>query len=344
MKDIQKIVVFRLSSIGDIVLTTALLRNIRGTYPNAQIDFVVKRQFAGIVDMMPWVNNVYKLDSSLGMAGLHKLRAELSQNKYDVILDIHKNWRSQFIRNTIFAKKIVTFKKHVFKRFLLIKFKLDAYNVPRPVYLRFIDAGVKIGVKNDGNKTELVIPDDVQKKVDNYLEDHKIKPHKDILVLCPGASFLNKEWTADNFKLLAEKIISELKFQVVLLGGAKEQAVCEEIANAIEGSILSVAGKFSLPQSGALLNRTRITIANDTGMLHMSEALKVPVVGIYGPTVRQFGYSPILEKSKVAQIELACRPCTKMGMNHCPKGTFDCTKLISVEMVFKMITQILEEK
>ncbi|MFO7868101.1 MAG: lipopolysaccharide heptosyltransferase II [Bacteroidales bacterium] len=340
--NISNIVIFRLSSIGDIILTSALVRCLRNTYPNAKIDFIVKRQFKHIPELMPEINTIHVFDSDGGFKELRRLRKVIAAEKYDVLLDIHKNWRSTFIRNTVGAKQVYTFKKHIVKRFFMIRFKIDAYHIVRPVYLRFVDAAYKLGVRYDSKKTELRIPSETQKKVDNFLEDHSIKPHKTTIVLCPGASFINKEWPQENFLELARLIIHELKHQVVLLGGSKEQEVCEHIANSVEGKIISVAGKFNLKESAALLNRAQATVANDTGMLHMSEALKVPVVGIYGPTVRQFGYFPILEKSTVAEVELACRPCTKMGMHTCPENTFACTKNITVSQVYTLLNSIIK--
>lgn len=344
MKQVEKILVFRLSSIGDIVLTTALVRCLRNTYPNAQIDFVVKRQFASILQCVPYISNVFQLDTTSGFKGLLRLRRSLSKQKYDVVLDIHKNWRSYFITKLIGAHKRFSFNKLSFKRWLLIKYKLDAYNVVRPVYLRFLDSAATIGVKDDGKKTEIVVPERIQQHIDNYLEDNGIKPYKDIIVICPGASFLNKQWAAENFVDLSQKIISKLHYQVVLLGGFKEKKLCDDIAAKCKGVIISVAGVFDLSQSAALLNRAQVTVANDTGMLHMSEALNVPVVGIYGPTIRQFGYYPILSQSKVAQVELACRPCTKMGMDYCPNGSYNCMKMISVDQVFEDIKEIISKR
>ncbi|MCQ2960050.1 MAG: lipopolysaccharide heptosyltransferase II [Bacteroidales bacterium] len=332
---------FRLSSIGDIVLTTGLLRCLRKTYPEAQIDFVVKKQFSDILSCVPFVSNVIELDSKKGFSELRNLRNQLRQNKYDVALDIHKNWRSKFICNTIGAKQVYKFNKHVFRRWVLTTFRKDIYKEVRPVYLRFIDAAKNISVEHDGKYTELIVPENIQRTVDAMFEQAGISKEKKIVALCPGASFSNKQWQPEKFEKLAKKIIDELGYQVILLGGNKESEICSMIENA--SGAVSFAGKFNLSQSIAAINKVCATVANDTGMLHVSEALGVPVVGLYGPTAWQFGYFPILPTSRVAQIEnLQCRPCTKMGKNTCPKGHFNCMNEISVDMVFEKLKGIIK--
>lgn len=336
MPTVNKILVFRLSSIGDIVLTTALLRCLRNTFPDAQIDFVVKKQFADILRCVPFVSNVIELDSQKGFSELLAIRNHLKNKQYDVALDIHKNWRSLFVCNTIGAKQVFRFNKHVFRRWVLTTFHKDIYKEVRPVYLRFIDAAQQIGVVPDGKYTELVVPEQLGKSMKDIFVQANISFEKRIIALCPGASFSNKQWQVENFQQLAKRVVSEFDEQVILLGGKKESEMCELIAN--ESGAVSFAGKFDLSQSIAALSMVSLTVANDTGMLHVSEALGVPVVGIYGPTARQFGYFPILPQSKVAQVDnLPCRPCTKMGMNHCPKKHFSCMNDISVEMVLALI-------
>ncbi|MBR3979924.1 MAG: lipopolysaccharide heptosyltransferase II [Bacteroidales bacterium] len=336
MPTVNKILVFRLSSIGDIVLTTALLRCLRNTFPDAQIDFVVKKQFADILRCVPFVSNVIELDSKKGFSELLAIRNQLRNEQYDVALDIHKNWRSLFVCNTIGAKQVFRFNKHVFRRWVLTTFHKDIYNEVRPVYLRFIDAAQQIGVVPDGKYTELVVPEQLSKSMKDIFVQANISFEKRIIALCPGASFSNKQWQVEKFQQLAKRVVFDFDAQVILLGGKKESEMCETIAN--ESGAVSFAGKFDLSQSIAALSMVSLTVANDTGMLHVSEALGVPVVGIYGPTARQFGYFPILPQSKVAQVDnLPCRPCTKMGMNHCPKKHFSCMNDISVEMVLALI-------
>ena len=336
MPAVSKILVFRLSSIGDIVLTTALLRCLRNTFPDAQIDFVVKKQFADILRCVPFVSNVIELDSKKGFAELRAIRNRLKNEQYDVALDIHKNWRSMFVCNTIGSKQVFRFNKHVFRRWVLTTFHKDIYKEVRPVYLRFIDAAQQIGVVPDGKYTELVVPEQLSESMKDIFVQANLSFEKRIIALCPGASFSNKQWQVEKFQQLAKRVVAEFDAQVILLGGKKELEMCETIAN--ESGAVSFAGKFDLSQSIAALSMVSLTVANDTGMLHVSEALGVPVVGIYGPTARQFGYFPILPQSKVAQIEnLSCRPCTKMGMNHCPKKHFSCMNDISVDMVLALM-------
>ena len=336
MPAVSKILVFRLSSIGDIVLTTALLRCLRNTFSDAQIDFVVKKQFADILRCVPFVSNVIELDSKKGFSELRAIRNRLKNEHYDVALDIHKNWRSMFVCNTIGAKQVFRFNKHVFRRWVLTTFHKDIYKEVRPVYLRFIDAAQQIGVVPDGKYTELVVPEQLSESMKDIFVQANLSFEKRIIALCPGASFSNKQWQVEKFQQLAKRVVTEFDAQVILLGGKKELEMCETIAN--ESGAVSFAGKFDLSQSIAALSMVSLAVANDTGMLHVSEALGVPVVGIYGPTARQFGYFPILPQSKVAQIEnLQCRPCTKMGMNHCPKKHFSCMNDISVEMVLALM-------
>jgi heptosyltransferase-2 len=282
---------------------------------------------------------VIELDSKKGFSELRAIRNRLKNEHYDVALDIHKNWRSMFVCNTIGAKQVFRFNKHVFRRWVLTTFHKDIYKEVRPVYLRFIDAAQQIGVVPDGKYTELVVPEQLSKSMKDIFAQANLSFEKRIIALCPGASFSNKQWQVEKFQQLAKRVVTEFDAQVILLGGKKELEMCETIAN--ESGAVSFAGKFDLSQSIAALSMVSLTVANDTGMLHVSEALGVPVVGIYGPTARQFGYFPILPPSKVAQIEnLPCRPCTKMGMNHCPKKHFSCMNDISVDMVLALMRDI----
>lgn len=340
--EIKRIVIFRLSSIGDIILSSALIRTVRKQYPDAQIDFVVKKQFASLVQYNPHINTVYTINREDGLVGLKTLAQKLRNQQYDVFLDIHKNFRSVYVRMRCGAKQTYIYRKNVIKRSLLIGFGLDLYKPARPVYQRFIDAAKPIGVEDDGMGTEFFVPQHKQKIVDELIAEQNMQ-QKRIVVLCPGASFKNKQWLPEGFTEVANRLCDNEKNAVVVIGGKAEYEVGEHIRAQSGWRVHNFCGNFDLLESAALIERASVVCANDTGMLHLAEALKIPVVGIYGPTVRQFGFYPLLSSSKVVEVEdLKCRPCTKMGMNHCPKKHFNCMRQITAQQVLGAIESVLQ--
>jgi len=343
MINIDKIVVFRLSSIGDIVLTSALIRCLKIKYPNAKIDFVIKKQFRQLVEFNPNISKIYTIDTSKGFSDLQDLRKVLSLEKYDVFIDIHKNIRSLFIKTTIGSKKTLTFKKYVFRRTILTSFKIDSYKKVTPIYQRFVEAAKKINVEFDGKTTELFISKKIEDKIKEQLKTRQLLDEKPYVLLCPGASFKNKQWLPERFVQLANKLIENDNVNIVLSGGKLEEDNCRYIVQETNGLSHDFSVKLSILESAVLAKYAKVVVANDTGMLHIAEALNVPVVGIYGPTARQFGYFPILEKSQVVEIELPCRPCTKMGANSCPQKHWKCMKNISTEMVYSKVKNLINQ-
>jgi len=334
MNNINKIVVFRLSSIGDIVLTSALIRCLKNTYPNARIDFVIKKQFRQLVEHNPHIHTIFTVDSDEGFSGLKKLKVKLKLEKYDVFLDIHKNMRSLFIRTNNAYSKTYTYNKHVFQRTLLTNFGIDKYSIITPVYQRFVNAAKKIDVKYDGKGTELFISNEIEEKIKTELKLKNLLSEKPYVLLCPGASFKNKKWLPERFAELANILLDNDNVNVVLSGGKAEEEICKYIVQETKGRAIDFSVRLSILESAVIAKYAKIVVANDTGMLHISEALKVPVIGIYGPTTHQFGYYPLLEKSQVVEIDLPCRPCTKMGTNSCPKKHWKCMNDISTIMVY----------
>jgi len=337
LNQIEKILIFRLSSIGDIILCSGLITALSEKFPNAKIDFVVKKQFHDLVKYNPHIHKIFLVDKNKGFSGLQELKKEIKQEHYDVFFDIHKNFRSLFIRTCSKAKKVVTFQKNVLKRTLLTSFKIDTYKEYSAVYKRFIDAGKVFGLNPNNYKTSFYTSPQAQKSIQTVLNKKGIEP-KNYIILVPGASFSNKQWLPERFISLSKRI-KEQNILPVFLGGPKEKDLCESMAQESEGS--NFAGYLNLLESAELIKHSLVVVSNDTGMLHLAEAQDVPVVGIYGPTARQFGFYPLLDKSIAVDVDLPCRPCTKMGMNKCPKGHFKCMRDISVDMVFSALQTII---
>lgn len=335
MTDFHKILIIRLSSIGDIILTTPLLRSIRKTYPNASITYITKKQYAGLLADSPYINELIAFDKSEGFRGLRRIKRRLRSQHFDAYLDIHKNWRSRFLRLGLGAGMIATYPKYIIRRTFLVRFKINLYKHIRPVYLRYFEAARKLGVQYDGEGTEIHFPKAATEKVTGVLFSLGYQFDKPLVVICPGATYFNKKWLAEGFVKTARHLMKEKSAFIIVHGGREDKDQCENIASDIGPGAFSLAGTLSLPESAALLKISTLVVANDSGLLHLAQSQKRPVVGIYGPTTRELGFFPLEQNSTVIETSLPCRPCTPKGLNYCPKVHFRCMNDITTEMVIE---------
>ncbi|MFO7370580.1 MAG: glycosyltransferase family 9 protein [Bacteroidales bacterium] len=330
-----KILVVRLSSIGDIILTTPLLRSLKTAFPAARITFVIKKQFEELLVSCPYIDELVTFDKKEGFGGLNKLKTYLGNQHFDLFLDIHKNWRSRYLRLGLHAKSIRSYQKLIFKRTLLIWFKINLYGKVKPVYERYFDSVRDLGLNYDGQGTEIHVGDGASKKVREILAGKGYDFVKPLVVICPSANHYNKRWKPSGFVETAQYLVREKSAFIVVHGGAGDRKLCAEISNSIGHQACSLAGSLSLSESASLLQFSTLVIANDTGLLHMAQSQKRPVIGIYGPTTRELGYFPIEKESTVIETSVSCRPCTHNGLESCPKKHFRCMNDISSEMVIQ---------
>jgi lipopolysaccharide heptosyltransferase II len=341
MAGFQKILIIRLSSIGDIILTTPLLRSIRKTYPDASITYITKKQFAGLLADSPYISELIAFDKSEGFRGLRMIRRRLKQQHFDACLDIHKNWRSRFLRFGLGAGLIGTYPKYIIRRTLLVRFKINLYSHIRPVYLRYFKAARKLGVQYDGEGSEIHFPQAASEKVTGILSSLGYMSDTPLVIICPGATYFNKKWLSGGFVKTARHLMKVRSAFVIIHGGRDDQDQCENIAAEIGPGAFSLAGTLSLPETAALLKTATLVIANDSGLLHLAQSQKRPVIGIYGSTTRELGFFPIEQNSVVVETTVSCRPCTPKGLNYCPKVHFRCMKDITPEMVIEAALRYL---
>ncbi len=328
-----KILVVRLSSIGDIILTTPLLRSLKTAFPHARITFVIKKQFEELLVSCPYIDELVTFDKKDGFGGLNKLKTYLKNKHFDLFLDIHKNWRSRYLRLGLRAKNTRSYQKLIFKRTLLIWFKINLYGKVKPVYERYFDSVKDLGLRYDGQGTEIHIAAGISKRVKEILAGKGYNFINPLVVICPSANHYNKRWKSSGFVETAQYLIRNKSAFVVVHGGTEDMKLCAEISDSIGHQACSLAGSLSLAESASLLQFSRLVIANDTGLLHMAQSQKRPVIGIYGPTTRELGYFPIEKESTVIEIPVSCRPCTHNGLETCPKKHFRCMNEITPEMV-----------
>ena len=335
MASVSKILVVRLSSIGDIILTTPLLRSLKTAWPDAHVTYLIKKQYEELLNHSPYVDELIAFDKNEGFRGLQQIKEKLKSRKFDLFLDIHKNWRSRYLRWGLGAESVTSYSKLIFQRTMLIWFKINLYTQIKPVYERYYDSLKSMGIKYDGQGTEIFIPAATTGKVSNLLEQAGFSPGKPLVIICPSATYFNKKWKTSGFVETAKHLISERSAFIVIHGGPEDKLLCGTIASEIGHQSISLAGQLSLSESAALLKYSNLVIANDSGLLHMAQSQKVPVVGIYGATTRELGYFPVPQDSTVVEADVSCRPCTHNGLNHCPRKHFRCMMDISSDRVIE---------
>jgi len=292
----------------------------------------VKKEFSAVLEQNPNLNEIITFDKTAGKGELARVRKQVKQNDYTHILDIQRNIRSVFIASGSGAR-VSGFSKKVLARDMLIRFKINIYKEIKPVYLRYFESAAALGVEYDGKGTEVFPPAGEILAISEILKQNSFTQESPILVIAPGAHWENKRWPAGKFAEAADIFSTQTGAKAILIGGKGDVAVCNEVQNLMKTTSLNLAGKLSLMGSAALLGNAAMVFTNDTGMLHMAQAMKAPVVAVFGPTTRELGFFPLPQNSHIAETDISCRPCTQKGLHNCPKKHFRCMNDIGPEVV-----------
>lgn len=305
-----KFLILRFSSIGDIVLTTPVIRCIKTQYPDAEVHFATKKQFKVLVENSPYIDKYHLLEKSL-----NTFIKILQSEDYDYVIDLHNNLRTSIIKLRL-GKKSFSFDKLNLKKWLLVNLKINQMpNVH--IVDRYLKAVESLGVKNDLKGLDYFIP-----------EKDKVQINESYVAYAIGGQHFTK-------KLPAKKIIEvcqKINGKIMLLGGKEDIPAAEEIEKTLGNKIINACGKYNLNQSASLVQQADYIITHDTGLMHIAAALKKKVISIWGNTVPEFGMYPYLtEFSIIENKELSCRPCSKIGYNKCPKGHFKCMNELNLD-------------
>lgn len=308
----KKILIIRFSSIGDIVLTTPVIRCIKEQKPDLEIHFLTKASFKSILETNPNLTKIHTIDKDV-----KKVMAQLQKENFDFVVDLHNNIRSIQTKNGL-GKPSSTFKKLNFKKWVLVNLKID--KMPKVhVVDRYMDTVAQLSIKNDNKGLDYFIP--AKDEVDiNLLPTSHQSGYIGFVI---GAKHFTKQ-------LPIEKIISickKINKPIILLGGKEDVARAEEIEKAVGSNIYNACGKYNLNQSASIIKQASKIISHDTGLMHIAAAFKKEIISVWGNTVPSFGFTPYLpdSKSKIVEVKnLSCRPCSKIGYDKCPKGHFKC--------------------
>lgn len=327
----MKVLIIRFSSIGDIVLTTPVLRCVKkAAGRNAEIHYTTKGSYAGILEQNPYVDMVHVLDAH----GLWDLIRRLRKEKFDFIIDLHNNQRSWFIK-LMLGKASSSFRKLNIRKWLLTNFKINRLPDVHIVD-RYLAAAESLAVINDGKGLDYFIAPEYQVMPECIPALFK----KDYIAFGIGGKHATKR--LPNEKIMA--ICQKLKKPVVLLGGVEDAHNGDIIVSACPDKVYNACGKLTLDQAAFVLSKAAKVITHDTGLMHIAAAFNKPTISIWGNTVPAFGMFPYMpgyaKLSKIIEVDgLSCRPCSKIGYSKCPKGHFDCMNKINTDQVVDLVEE-----
>jgi len=328
----MKFLIIRFSSIGDIVLTTPVVRCLKKQLPDSEIHFLTKESFGTIVENNPYIDKVHLLAHSWETV-VH----ELKQENYDYIIDLHHNLRTLRLKKDLGIRSF-PFNKLNIQKWIYTNLK---WNMMPDVHIvdRYMKTVESFDIKNDGEGLDYFIPgkDEVKQS------DIPVSHHLGYIGLVIGAAHNTKKLPVEKLKELCSKI----DHPIILLGGKEDNEIAKQIASEDPIKVYNACGKFNLNESADLVRKSKLIITHDTGLMHIAAAFKKKIISVWGNTVPEFGMYPYYGKDQIPNSKfeikgLRCRPCSKIGYAKCPRGHFKCMRQLSIDAVVETARQFLK--
>lgn len=334
----MKFLIIRFSSIGDIVLTTPVIRCLKKQIATAQIHYLTKSNYSSILVNNPYIDKLHLLEENFD-----ELMRELRDEDFDYIIDLHHNLRSLKVKRAL-EKKSFSFPKLNVEKWVYTNFKL---NILPKVHIvdRYLKTVESFGIKNDGAGLDYFLGQEEVKE--NDIPVSHMAGYVGIVI---GAALNTKKLPFMKLKMVCQN----LDHPIILLGGLEDADEGERLAAIDPVKIYNACGKFTLNESADLVRRAKVIVTNDTGLMHIATAFKRPVISLWGNTVPEFGMYPYYGENFLSHQpqpfdmleirNLRCRPCSKIGYDRCPKGHFKCMELIKPVLILEKINQRVRSK
>ncbi|MEI7595733.1 MAG: glycosyltransferase family 9 protein [Bacteroidota bacterium] len=328
----MKILIIRFSSIGDIVLTTPVVRCIKQQIPNAEIHYLTKEAYYPVIYANTYIDQIHLLTS------IDDTVAELKKIKFDLIIDLHKSLRSRIVKRKLNAPT-VSFDKLNLKKWILVNFKKNTLpNIH--IVDRYLNAAKSLNIVNDLEGLDYFLPE----KDEEFSELLPVTHEDNFVAFVIGGAHKTKCLTDEKIRAICNKI----NYPIILLGGEENFELAESIARSDSDKIINYCGKTNLNQSAAIIKEAKVVITHDTGLMHIAAAFKKKIVSIWGNTVPSFGMYPYLPKNPerfkiIENNKINCRPCSKIGFEKCPKSHFKCINDIENHEIVDCVKSFFEE-
>jgi len=342
MSEYKKIGIWQTAFLGDAVLTLPLLTALRNRYPDAEIHFFVRAGVESIFEGQPEIAQVRpfaKRGKDKSLKAAVRLGREIGQEGFDLWISAHKSFRSALVARATGIKRRIGYSSPWFNRFAYTD-TVDRRFGELEEIERLHQLLKPLGISTPAPKAKLIISESARAAADDFWRDHcDTRP---VLGLHPGSTWPTKCWPVEYFSEIINKA-SNSGAQVLLFAGPDEKEVADKVmAGATDSSnVINLAGKLSLPQLAAYLGKLDAYLTNDSGPMHLAWSQDVPLVALFGPTVKKLGFFPRGDNSTVMEIPLDCRPCGLHGPHKCPKDHHNCMRNLTPDLVWEALRKKL---
>lgn len=330
----DRVLIIRTGAMGDIVLATAVVEAIAKDSPQTAVEFLLKKRFSGILEGQPHISRLWLLDERgehRGVRGLLLFIQEIQRERFDLVIDLQDNFRSRLISHCLRAENKLRWDKLAWRRRLWAWLGVKP-RATRPVFRRYLDTLHPLGLDTEGSRPRLYVA----------MKNSSGLPPEGFVALAPGAHWPAKRWPREYFVSLAQMILEETGLSIVVVGSAEDRALGAEISKPFPTRMMDLCGRLGLKELREVVARARVLVTNDTGPMHLAEALGVPVLAFFGPTVREFGFAPWRPESRVLEVTLNCRPCSLHGGRVCPRKHFRCLRGITPRQAWDSLREMID--
>jgi heptosyltransferase-2 len=305
MHSTHRVLLLRFSSLGDLVLLSGLLDALRARHDSLELTLVTKGAYAGLFREDPRVDRLLELSTERG--AFSKLRSELEGLQFDEILDAHASLRSLLLCTLLPPAPIRRLRKDALARWAYVRFRLSSEATRTHRTRRYAE----LAGADELPPSKIFVGSDAERRAAGLLPETKY------LAVAPGARHASKQWPTERYVELCTEFTRSNPGRVVVFGGPGEEALGRTLREALGDRCIDLTGTLSLQEVAACLSRCELLLCNDSGLLHLAEAVGTPVLALYGPTSRELGFFPRLPESRVIEHALRCRPCSRNGSRPC---------------------------
>lgn len=341
LSKIEKVLIIQTAFIGDVILATSLVEEIKSQWPDVQIDFLLRKGNENLLSNHPFIRNVFIWDKKKRWTSFLSILRQLRTHHYDVVFNLQRFFTSGLFTFLSKAKKTVGFDSNPMSVF---------FNYSIEHKIPFINSQSRGGFLHEVQRNHLLLspilgslynlpmdPTEIVPKLYVDQIDLSSKVNLDdysYVVLAPTSVWFTKQWQKDKWEKLAQQLVK--KYKVVLIGAKSDHSFCEEIIDnaLIRDHSINLCGKLNLLESAKLMSKAKKVIVNDSAPLHLASSVNAPTIAIFCSTIPAFGFTPLADNSMIFEVkDLVCRPCGSHGKMQCPLQHYHCSEQISVDNI-----------